>query len=134
MSIVSLTVATRQRNQFVDVTADVQRAVRDAGLRNGYAICFVPHTTAGITIQENADPDVVHDVLWKLGELIPKDEPSYRHAEGNSDAHIKSSLVGCCQTVLVEDGQLVLGTWQGLYFCEFDGPRNRRLLVRCVEA
>lgn len=133
MKIITLTVPTRQRNQFVDVTAAVQQAVRDAGLVGGFVVCFVPHTTAGITIQENADPDVVHDVLWKLEKLIPKHENDYRHAEGNSDSHLKSSLIGCTQIVLVEDGHLVLGTWQGLYFCEFDGPRRRHLLVKCVE-
>ncbi|HOJ53783.1 MAG TPA: secondary thiamine-phosphate synthase enzyme YjbQ [Phycisphaerae bacterium] len=133
MKIVSVTVPTRQRSQMIDVTAEVQRAVRDAGLKNGCVICFVPHTTAGVTIQENADPDVLHDVLWKLDQLVPRDEAAYRHSEGNSDAHIKSSLVGCSQMVLVEDGRLVLGTWQGIYFCEFDGPRQRHMLVRCVE-
>ncbi len=130
MKIIGLNVPTRQRNQFVDVTAEVQRAVRDAGLRSGYVLCYVPHTTAGVTIQENADPDVVRDMLWKLEQLVPKDEPAYRHAEGNSDSHIKSSLVGCSQTILVEDGQLVLGTWQGIYFAEFDGPRSRSMSVQ----
>lgn len=134
MRIASLNVPTRQRIQLVDVTADVQRAVNSAGLKQGCVVCFVPHTTAGVTIQENADPDVVRDLIWKLDQLIPKDEPAYRHGEGNSDAHIKSSLVGASQTVLVEDGRLVLGTWQAIYFCEFDGPRQRRLLVRCIEA
>jgi len=133
MKIIGLTVPTRQRNQLVDVTSDVQRAVEDAGLKDGYVICFVPHTTAGVTIQENADPDVVRDVLWKLEQLIPKDEPAYRHNEGNSDSHIKSSTVGCSQMVLVEDERLVLGTWQAVYFCEFDGPRQRRMLVKCIQ-
>lgn len=133
MKIVSLDVPTRQRNAFVEVTAEVQRAVQEAGLKGGYVICYVPHTTAGVTIQENADPDVVRDMLWKLERLVPKDESEYRHAEGNTDSHIKSSLVGCSATVLVEGGRLVLGTWQGIYFCEFDGPRRRRMLVKCVE-
>ena len=133
MKTISLTVATRSRNQLLDVTSEVQGAVRTAGLKSGYAICFIPHTTAGITIQENADPDVVHDVLWKLQQVVPKEEDAYRHGEGNSDAHIKSSVMGCTQVVLVEDGQLMLGTWQGIYFCEFDGPRQRRMLVKCIE-
>jgi secondary thiamine-phosphate synthase enzyme len=133
MKIISLTVPTRQRNQLVDVTSEVQRVVREAGLQDGYAVCFVPHTTAGVTIQENADPDVVHDVLWKLGQLIPKDESAYEHGEGNSDSHIKSSIIGCAQTVLVEGGRLVLGTWQAIYFCEFDGPRQRQMLLKCVQ-
>jgi secondary thiamine-phosphate synthase enzyme len=116
----------------VDVTRDVQKCAREAGLREGHVICYVPHTTAGITIQENADPDVVRDMLWKLEQLVPKDERSYRHGEGNSDSHIKASMMGSSVTVLVESGQLVLGTWQGIYFCEFDGPRQRHMLVKCV--
>jgi len=129
----TLTVRTSQRNEMLDVTGQVQDAVGSAGLKNGYVICFVPHTTAGITIQENADPDVVHDMLGKLAQLVPQHEPSFRHCEGNSDAHIKCSLMGMSQMVLIEGGRLVLGTWQGIYFCEFDGPRQRQLLVKCVE-
>ena len=128
----SITVPTRQRCQMIDVTQKVHDLVRDASLRNGYVICYVPHTTAGITIQENADPDVVHDVLWKLEQLVPKDEAAYRHGEGNSDSHIKASMMGSSVTVFVADGRLVLGTWQGIYFCEFDGPRQRHMLVKCV--
>jgi len=128
----ALTVRTSQRCQIVDVTSQVQGAIQGVGLKNGYVICYVPHTTAGLTIQENADPDVVHDLLWKLEQLVPQHESNYRHGEGNSDAHIKCSLVGTSQVVLVEDARLVLGTWQGIYFCEFDGPRPRRLLVKCV--
>ena len=127
----TVTVSTRSRCQLVDVTAEVQAAVRNAGHKTGYVICYVPHTTAGITIQENADPDVVHDLLTKLEQLAPRDDRAYHHAEGNADAHIKASLMGSSVTVLVEDGRLVLGTWQGLYFCEFDGPRQRQLLVKC---
>ncbi len=129
----TITVKTQRRCELLDVTAQVQQAVRDAGLKRGYVICYVPHTTAGITIQENADPDVVHDLLWKLEKLVPQDDSGFRHSEGNSDAHIKASLTGLSQTVLVEDGRLVLGTWQGIYFCEYDGPRQRQLHVRCVE-
>jgi len=125
-------VPTGEHCQLVDVTSKVQKAVRYAGLKSGYVLCYVPHTTAGITIQENADPDVIHDFLWKLAELVPHDESAYRHNEGNSDAHIKASLVGASQTILVEDGSLVLGTWQGIYFCEFDGPRQRKMHIRCV--
>ncbi len=128
----TLSVPTQKRCQMVDVTAQVQRALREEGLTSGYVICYVPHTTAGITIQENADPDVVHDVLWKLEQLVPRDERSFRHAEGNSDSHIKASMMGSSVTVLVEDGQLVFGTWQGIYFCEFDGPRQRKMLVKTV--
>lgn len=128
----TLTVKTRSRCQLVDVTADVQSVVQSAGIQSGYVICYVPHTTAGITIQENADPDVVHDFLWKLEQLIHQDEPGFRHAERNSDSHIKASLTGLSQMVLVENGRLVLGTWQGIYFCEYDGPRSRKLHVKCV--
>jgi len=130
----TLNVRTNRHCQMVDVTAEIQNIVRSSGLQNGYVLCFVPHTTAAVTIQENADPDVLHDVLWKLEQLIPQRESAYQHAEGNSDAHLKCSLVGASETILVEGGSLVLGTWQGIYFCEFDGPRSRRLLVRCVEA
>ncbi|NLX15059.1 MAG: YjbQ family protein [Phycisphaerales bacterium] len=130
--MITIDVKTHQHCQMVDVTGEVQRAVRESGLQNGYVICFVTHTTAGVTIQENADPDVTRDLLWKLEQLAPRNEPEYQHGEGNSDAHIKSSLVGCAQTVLVSDGRLVLGTWQAVYFCEFDGPRHRRMLVKCI--
>jgi secondary thiamine-phosphate synthase enzyme len=118
---------------MVDVTGDVQKAVRSAGLKDGYVICYVPHTTAGITIQENADPSVVHDMLYKLQQVIPRNDSGYRHMEGNSDGHILSSVVGASETILVEGGRLVLGTWQGIYFCEFDGPRQRKMIVKCVE-
>lgn len=130
--MITLNVPTRKRCQLVDVTAEVQQAVRSAGLKDGCVICYVPHTTAAVTIQENADPDVGHDLLWKLEQMVPKVESVYRHSEGNSDSHLKCSLVGSSVTVLVEDGQLILGTWQGIYFCEFDGPRNRHLLVKCI--
>ena len=115
---------------MVDVTGQVQAAVRDSGIRDGDAVVFCPHTTAAITINENADPDVVHDILLALDEAVPRSDPRFRHAEGNSDAHTKSSLVGCSEQVLVRDRGLVLGTWQALYFCEFDGPRSRWLIVQ----
>ncbi len=127
-----ISVSTHKRGELLDVTVDVSRAVRDADLNSGCVICYVPHTTAGITIQENADPDVVHDFLFKLEELVPRHEAAYRHGEGNSDAHIKASMVGSSVTVLVEGGRLVLGTWQGIYFCEFDGPRSRKMQVKCM--
>jgi secondary thiamine-phosphate synthase enzyme len=114
---------------MVDVTTSVQKVVRECGVTTGFVFCFVPHTTAAITINENADPSVTRDILHKLRKEIPQQE-GYHHAEGNSDAHIKSSLIGPSLQVLVEDGRLVLGTWQGIYFCEFDGPRRRKLIVR----
>ena len=98
----------------------------------GMLIVYVPHTTAAVTINENADPDVKHDMLKKLETLIPKDEPYYQHGEGNSDSHVKTSLVGNSVTVLIERGRLVLGRWQGVYFCEFDGPREREMMVKLV--
>ena len=124
-------VKTSSRTQFVDVTSQVRAAAKKSGVKSGVCICFVPHTTAAVTINENADPDVTRDVLMELNKIIPFDD-GYSHTEGNSAAHIKSSLVGCDQTLFVEKGELVLGTWQGIYFCEFDGPRSRRLYVKVI--
>jgi secondary thiamine-phosphate synthase enzyme len=118
---------------MVDITDKVTQAVDEAQVKNGMAIVFVPHTTAAITINENADPDVKHDLLRKLTELIPQRESYYRHNEGNSDSHVKTSLVGNSVTVLIENGKLVLGTWQGIQFCEFDGPRNRDVIIKLVQ-
>jgi len=124
-------VTTHEREEMIDVTRRVQEAVDEAGVKSGLAICFVPHTTAAVTINENADPDVVRDLLYKLKKEIPQSD-EYHHAEGNSDAHLKTSLVGSSEQVLIENGRLVLGTWQGIYFCEFDGPRRRHFIVRVV--
>lgn len=132
-ALVTERVKTRQRSEIVDVTDAVRKLVRQNNIRDGMAICYVPHTTAAVTINENADPDVRHDMLKKLDELIPKDETYYRHGEGNSDSHVKTSLVGNSVTVLIERGRLVLGRWQGVYFCEFDGPRERKLMVKLVK-
>jgi len=126
------TVHTSKRSEMIDVTDRVAAIVSKLGVKEGMAIVSVPHTTAACTINENADPDVRHDVLRKLEELIPKREAYYRHNEGNSDSHVKSSLVGTTVTVLIESGELVLGTWQGIYFCEFDGPRDRTMHVKVV--
>lgn len=126
----TITVSTRSRDEMIDITDQVRRALADSGIRGGLVTLHVPHTTAAVTINENADPDVTHDILLTLRKLIPQDTPGYRHGEGNSDAHVKSSLVGCTQQVLIEDGRLVLGTWQGIYFCEFDGPRTRKCILR----
>nr|WP_320146948.1 secondary thiamine-phosphate synthase enzyme YjbQ [uncultured Anaeromusa sp.] len=112
---------------FVDITRQVQKAVCDSRVNEGTALVFVPHTTAAVTINENADPDVLHDLRLALAELTPK--LSYRHGEGNSPAHLKSSLFGCSQLVPIVNGKLALGTWQGIYFCEFDGPRRRSFQV-----
>ena len=123
---------TRHRCEMLDVTDRVQRLVSSHKLTSGMAIVYVPHTTAAATINENADPDVRHDMLQKLETLIPKHETYYQHGEGNSDSHVKTSLVGNSVTVLIEGGRLVLGRWQGIYFCEFDGPRDREMLVKLV--
>jgi secondary thiamine-phosphate synthase enzyme len=126
----TLTVRTEGHAQFLDITSQVQEAVSRSGAGSGVAHVFVPHTTAGITINENADPDVVHDMLADLDRLFPRTQRYYRHGEGNSSSHMKATAIGSCQTVLVENGRLVLGTWQGIYFCEFDGPRTRRVHVQ----
>ncbi len=126
-----LTVKTGQRTEMLDVTDRVQNAVAKSSVKNGICCVFVPHTTAAVTINENADPDVPRDILMKLGKVIPPDT-DYRHMEGNSDAHIKTSLVGSSETIILEDGKLVLGTWQSIFFCEFDGPRSRKLWVKVI--
>lgn len=126
-----LKVKTSDRDQMVDITRRVE-AVVAGGTFEGFAIVYVPHTTAGITIQENADPDVQHDVLQKLATLVPKRESYYQHDEGNSDSHVKTALVGNSVQVLVERSKLVLGQWQGIYLCEFDGPRERTVIVQAV--
>ena len=123
-------VQTSKRDEMVDVTGEVRAALREAGLSQGQVTVYVPHTTAGVTINENADPDVVHDMLAQLDEMVPWRQPFYQHGEGNSASHVKASLMGSSATVLVESGRLVLGTWQGVWFCEFDGPRRRRVYVQ----
>ncbi len=122
---------TPQREALVDVTAQVQRALVEADVAEGAVLVFVPHTTAAVTINENADPSVVHDLLEGLRRIAPRDA-GWRHLEGNSDGHLKSSLVGSSVLVPVENGRLKLGTWQGIYFCEFDGPRTRRVVVTAL--
>ncbi|MFQ5886810.1 MAG: secondary thiamine-phosphate synthase enzyme YjbQ [Anaerolineae bacterium] len=128
-----LEIATSSRAQMVDVTGEVQRAISESGAQEGFCHIYVPHTTAGIAINENADPSVAQDILAVLEKIAPRGG-SYRHLEGNADSHVKASIVGSSETVLIEGGRLVLGTWQGLFLCEFDGPRRRRLLVKVVEA
>jgi len=125
---IKIDVRTGSRTQFVDITDGISEKVRRNGVQNGICFVFTQHTTAGLTINENADPDVVRDILASLARLVPP-AGDYRHAEGNSDAHIKASLMGFSLTIQVIDGRLALGTWQGIYFCEFDGPRNRHVLV-----
>ena len=125
-------VRTCEQIEFIDITRSVQEAVEKTGAEDGICIVFVPHTTAGITINENADPSVVQDIMMALNKIISSKD-QYHHLEGNSPAHIKASLLGCSQTVLFESGKLCLGTWQGIYFCEFDGPRNRKVYVKIMK-
>ncbi|MDA8235022.1 MAG: secondary thiamine-phosphate synthase enzyme YjbQ [Clostridia bacterium] len=127
----SFNVNTGQRTEMVEITGEVQKIVREQGIKSGVCYIFVPHTTAAVTINENADPDVTRDMLMELNKVIPF-EDGYHHGEGNSAAHIKASLMGFSEMVLVEEGRLVLGTWQGLYFCEFDGPRRRKVIVKLI--
>ncbi len=122
-------VSTRERDQMIEVTDRVRQAVREAQVAEGTVVIYVPHTTAGITINENADPDVVHDMLKQLDLMVPWSQPFYRHTEGNSASHVKASMMGSSATILIRDTQLVLGTWQGVWFCEFDGPRTRNVHV-----
>jgi secondary thiamine-phosphate synthase enzyme len=126
-----LQVNSRERCQFIDITSEVQRAVRASGITEGICTVFVPHTTAGVTVNENADPSVVRDMLMEMEKIVPVDD-GYTHREGNSAAHIKASLVGPSVQLIVDAGRPKLGTWQGIYFCEFDGPRNRSLLVQVI--
>lgn len=125
----TLTVKSQTRDQMVEITREVQRVVDDAGLTDGHVLVYVPHTTAGVTINENADPDVVHDTLKRLDKMVPWREPFDQHAEGNSASHIKASMMGSSVAVIVRDGRLQLGQWQGVWFCEFDGPRSRSAWV-----
>lgn len=129
----TLIVKSDRRTQLLEVTAQVQMAVTAAKVEKGVCYLYVPHTTAGITINENADPDVAHDVEGALDRLVPQKGP-YRHSEGNCDSHVKSVLVGASQVVFVENGKLAMGRWQGIFFCEFDGPRERRLQVKIMAA
>lgn len=134
MKVVQQTIgiSTRSRCELVDITERVAQVVRESGVQNGQVTVYTPHTTAAITINENADPDVVHDILLTLEQMIPQNRTGYRHSEGNSDAHVKSSLIGCSERILLEKGRLVLGTWQGIYFCEFDGPRSRKVSIQVL--
>jgi len=126
----TFSISTKQRNQMIDITGQVRSFVSQSGITNGVAIVYCPHTTAAITINENADPSVPHDILLTLEELLPQHRPGYRHSEGNSDAHCKSSLLGCSEQILIKDKSLDLGTWQGIFFCEFDGPRSRKVMLQ----
>jgi len=126
------TLHTSRRDEMIDITRQIRAAVQRSGVTDGIAVIYSPHTTAGITIQENADPDVRHDVLLRLGEVYPWQHPGYRHMEGNTASHLKTITAGASQTVIISGGQLVLGRWQGIYFCEFDGPRTRTFMIKII--
>lgn len=130
-SLHHIDIRTDRRNQFLDISGMVQDLVSQSGVADGSAEIFVPHTTAAVTVNENADPAVQSDILDHLEKLIPRSE-QFRHSEGNSDSHIKASLIGPGESILISGGKLVLGTWQGIYFCEFDGPRSRKLIVKII--
>ena len=128
-----LPIKTNSQTEMIDVTALVQAQVSESGISEGLCVVFVPHTTAAVTINESADPAVKQDILMVLNKVIPWKE-AYRHMEGNSPAHLKTSIIGSSETIMVENGRLVLGTWQGIFFCEFDGPRTRKLDIRLIPA
>ena len=129
--ICKLNIITNSKVEFQDITDRVNDIVNQSGVEEGICVVFVGHTTAGVTINEHADPDVVADIIAQLDKMIPQ-RADYRHSEGNSAAHIKASLMGASLTVIVQHGELTLGTWQGIFFCEFDGPRNRNVLVKVI--
>jgi secondary thiamine-phosphate synthase enzyme len=130
-NLFELSVPTGKRNEFINISGMVQKCIAESGISEGLCTVFVPHTTAGVTINENADPDVVHDIINQLLEIVPPGG-NYAHSEGNSDAHIKSSLVGPSINLIISGGRAILGTWQGIYFAEFDGPRHRKLYIKCT--
>ena len=132
MKTIKFEVRTSKHTQMLDITREVQRAVTESGVRDGICTVFIPHTTAAVTINENADPDVVRDFTMELNKIVPW-EDGYHHMEGNSAAHLKSSMIGFSEQIIIEDGRLLLGTWQGIYFCEFDGPRSRKCFVKIME-
>lgn len=126
-----LNIRTRVRTELVDITSQLQKIIQESKIESGLLVLYVPHTTAALAINENADPSVQHDILAELNRLIPFSGP-YQHTEGNSAAHIKSTFIGPSQTLFIEGGKLALGTWQGVYFCEFDGPRSRKVWIKII--
>jgi secondary thiamine-phosphate synthase enzyme len=124
-----ITIKTKAKTELIDITSEIQQLVRSQGFADGLCLLYVPHTTAAVTINESADPSVRSDILMVLNKIVPW-EAGYRHLEGNSPAHVKATLVGASEIIAIESGSLVLGTWQGIFFCEFDGPRSRKLHVR----
>lgn len=130
--IKEISVRTSSRVELVDITSEVEEVISASKVESGICIIFVPHTTAAITINENADPSVQKDILYELNKLVPFND-NYSHIEGNSAAHIKSSIIGASRSIIIQDGSLKLGTWQGIYFCEFDGPRNRKVWIKIIK-
>jgi len=126
-----ISVKSNQRNEFIDITEKINEVIKEAGILSGICYVYVPHTTAAVTINEGADPSVHRDIQNALTRLVPQ-EMNYSHREGNADAHIKSSIIGTSQLVIIDEGRLVLGTWQAVYFCEFDGPRHRRATLKLI--
>lgn len=124
-----LSVASCTRTELIDITGDIAKIISGTGQDQGVCVVYTPHTTAAITVNENADPAVKTDIIHALDKMVPWADPAYRHTEGNSAAHVKSSLFGCSRTLIIKDGRLLLGTWQGVFFCEFDGPRTRKVYV-----
>ena len=130
--IKKINIKTKSRNELVDITSDIQAVIDESGIKNGVCYVYVPHTTAGVTINEGADPSVARDIQNTLSKLIPH-SGYYLHTEGNSDAHIKSTIAGSSQVIIIDEGKLLLGTWQSVFFCEFDGPRHRRVTVKIMK-
>jgi secondary thiamine-phosphate synthase enzyme len=129
----SFEVQTRSHNELIDITSQVQSIIAGSGVASGLCVVYVPHTTAGVTINENADPSVRHDILMECAKFVPESDRGYRHSEGNSAGHIKSTLFGSSVQIIIDGGRLVLGTWQGVFFGEFDGPRRRRVHVKIMK-
>lgn len=128
-----LSIKTNAKVEFIDITAKIKKVVRDSGIKSGVIQIHIPHTTAAVTINENADPSVQSDIKKEINKIVPF-EDNYSHLEGNSAAHIKSSLFGVDQNIIIENNDLLLGTWQGIYFCEFDGPRSRKINIKIIES
>lgn len=125
-------IRTAKRDEMIDITSEVADIIKREQVQDGVVTVYCPHTTAGITINENADPDVVHDMLMRMDEIYPWNHPKYRHMEGNSASHLKASTMGASQSIIIKQGKMLLGTWQGIYFCEFDGPRMRTFHVKVI--
>lgn len=132
MKTIKADIRTTAHTQMQDITHLVQKAVTESGVQDGICMIFIPHTTAAVTINENADPDVVRDFTMEISKIVPW-EDGYHHMEGNSAAHLKSSMIGFSEQVIIENGRLLLGTWQGIYFCEYDGPRNRKVYIKIID-